>query len=79
MKKISAEEFDRIFDEGEEDILQYCDPSTVHHPEPETRYLNIEFPLELFSKLDRTAQSIGVPVMSLIKVWLAERVEQEIA
>ena len=27
--KISAEEFDRIFDEGEEDVMQYFDMSTV--------------------------------------------------
>ncbi|GHV08578.1 hypothetical protein FACS1894217_11250 [Clostridia bacterium] len=29
MKQISAEEFDKIFDEGEEDILQYCDLTKI--------------------------------------------------
>ena len=32
LETISAEEFDRIFDEGEEDILQYCDLNSVRRP-----------------------------------------------
>lgn len=31
--KISAEEFDRLFDEGEEDITQYLDLESGFHPE----------------------------------------------
>ena len=29
---ISAEEFDRIFDDGEEDVLQYFDTDNIRRP-----------------------------------------------
>lgn len=39
-KAVSAEEFDRIFDEGKEDILDYLDLSTVRHPGLEAKRVN---------------------------------------
>ena len=45
-KSIKAEEFDRIFDEGEEDIVEYLDLSTVRRPNLDTdlRRVNVDFP-----------------------------------
>ncbi|KAB8287917.1 hypothetical protein [Bifidobacterium avesanii] len=35
MKTKTDEELDRIFDDGEEDVLQYADMSTAHRPKRE--------------------------------------------
>ena len=42
-KKISAEKFDEIFDEGEQDILQYADLSQAQRPN-QIRNLRISLP-----------------------------------
>jgi hypothetical protein len=31
-KHVTVEEFDRIFDEGIDDIFDYCDMETLHRP-----------------------------------------------
>ena len=38
-KKITTEEFDKIFDNGDEDILQYADMDSV------TKRVNVDFPV----------------------------------
>jgi len=39
-KLISSEEFDRIFDEGKEDIMQYVDPTSIRQPGLESKRMN---------------------------------------
>ncbi len=67
---ITAEEFDRRFDAGE-DISDYIDWSSARRPNA-TR-INVDLPKPLLERLDAEADRIGVPRQSLIKVWLAER------
>lgn len=61
-KSLSTEEFDRIFDEGEEDVLQYCDldKAVVSDPAFETRRVNVDFPAWVVEALDREARRIGI-------------------
>ena len=74
--KISAEEFDRIFDEGEEDIIQYLDMSTARHPGLEAKRVNVDFPNWMVNSLDKQAKRLGIARQALIKMWIAERLQQ---
>ena len=73
---IKAEDLDRIFDEGEEDILPYLDLARAVRPGHEAKRVNVDFPAWMVSRLDHEAGRLGVPRQSLIKVWIAERLAQ---
>ena len=72
---MKATEFDKRFDQGK-DISKYLDVSRARRPEQEQRRVNVDFPLWIIRCLDREAKRLGVPRQSIIKVWLAERIEK---
>ena len=72
---MKAREFDKKFDEGE-DISKYLDVSKTRRPEQEQKRVNVDFPLWMIHSLDKEAKRLGVPRQSIIKVWLAERLEK---
>ena len=69
---ITAEEFDRRFDDGE-DIGEFVDWSTARRPGLELKRVNVDFPAWVVTGLDREARRLGVTRQSLIKMWIAER------
>jgi hypothetical protein len=71
---MKAEEFDKKFDAGE-DVVEYLDLSRTRRPDQEQRRVNVDFPVWMIHSLDREAKRLGVPRQSLIKVWIAERLE----
>jgi hypothetical protein len=71
---ISAEEFDRRFDDGE-DVSAYIDWSSARRPNLEPKRVNVDFPAWVVDRLDREAQRLGVTRQALIKMWIAERLE----
>jgi hypothetical protein len=71
---MKAEEFDTRFDDGE-DVTQALDFTTVRRPGTEQRRVNVDFPAWMIDSLDREARRLGVTRQSVIKVWLAERLE----
>jgi len=73
--KIKAKEFDKKFDEGR-DISKYLDVSKAKRPEQEQKRVNVDFPVWMIHLLDREARRLGVPRQSIIKVWVAERLEK---
>lgn len=73
---ITAKEFDRRFDEGE-DITPFIDKSSLRRPGLEARRVNVDFPEWIIEKLDVQSMLIGVSRQSLIKLWISERVQQE--
>ncbi len=75
MKNIKAKEIDKKFDEGE-DISKYLDLSKARRPEQEQKRVNVDFPLWMIHLLDKEAKRLGVPRQSIIKVWVAERLEK---
>ncbi len=77
MKAIKAKEIEKRFDGGE-DISKYLDISKARRPEQEQRRVNVDFPLWMIQLLDREAKRLGVPRQSIIKVWLAERLEKAV-
>jgi hypothetical protein len=71
---MKAEEFDRRFDAGE-DITSDLDLDGLRRPALEQRRVNVDFPSWMIESLDREARRLGVTRQSVIKVWIAERLE----
>lgn len=74
---MKAKDFDKMFDAGK-DISQYWDIAKSRHPELEQKRVNIDIPIWMVHSLDREAKHLGVPRQSIIKIWLAERLEKEL-
>jgi hypothetical protein len=78
-KQISAEELDRLFDEGEEDVIQYFDLSKARRPGLEQQKISISLPNWMVDSLDREAERVGVTRQAVIKLWLDERLKSQSA
>ncbi len=72
---MKAREFEDKFDKGE-DISQYMDVSQARRPKQEQKRVNVDFPLWMIHLLDKEASRLGVPRQSIIKLWIAERLEK---
>ncbi len=73
-RKISAKAFDVAFDRGK-DVTSYLDFHTAKVRQP-TQRINVDIPKSLLNQVDQEAARVGVPRTSLIKIWIAERLEQ---
>jgi len=73
---MKANEFDQKFDAGVEDIIDDLDMSTATRPNKEQKRVNVDFPVWMVESLDREASRLGVTRQSIIKVWIAERLEK---
>jgi hypothetical protein len=71
---MKTEEFDRRFDKGE-DVSAHLDFSKATRPGREQKRVNVDFPVWMIQSLDQEAQRLGVPRQSVIKIWIAERLE----
>jgi hypothetical protein len=74
IKPISAEEFDRRFDDGE-DMAEYIDWNSFRRVNQEIKRVNVDFPLAMVMKLDREAKRRGISRQALIKVWVSDRLD----
>ena len=74
---MKAKDLDKLFDSGEVDITPYLELSQGRRPNLEQKRVNVDFPIWMLQKIDRSAKRLGVPRQSLIKVWLAERLVQQ--
>jgi len=72
---MKAKEFDRKFDEGA-NILDALDISKAKRSMQKQRRVNVDFPGWMIESLDKEASRVGVTRQSIIKVWLAERLEE---
>ena len=72
---MKATGFDRKFDEGK-DITSHLDLAKARRPEQVQKRVNVDFPIWIIQALDREARRLGVPRQSIIKVWVAERLEK---
>jgi hypothetical protein len=75
-KTISGEEFDRLFDEGSDEIDQHIDWSSARRPGQEIKRVNVDFPQWMVAKLDAEAKRRGVTRQALIKMWLSDRLDR---
>lgn len=71
---MKAKEFDKKFDDGE-DISAFLDLTSARRPNLETKRVNVDFPAWVVTGLDKQAKRLGVTRQSLIKLWIAERLQ----
>ena len=71
---MKARTFDRKFDAGE-DVSAHVDWSRARRPNAEPKRVSVDFPRWVIEALDQEAQRLGVTRQSLIKLWIAERLD----
>jgi hypothetical protein len=71
---MKANEFENKFDDGES-ILDALDLSQAKRVLQDQKRVNVDFPIWMIESLDKEANRIGVTRQSIIKIWLAERLE----
>lgn len=71
---MKAKTFEQQFDEGV-DITATLDISKAKRVSQAQKRVNVDFPTWMIESLDREANKLGVTRQSIIKVWLAERLE----
>ena len=74
---MKAKDFEQQFDEGV-DITASLDLTKAKRVLQEQRRVNVDFPTWMIESLDREASKLGVTRQSIIKVWLAERLESRL-
>ncbi|MDA3937079.1 MAG: CopG family transcriptional regulator [Actinomycetota bacterium] len=76
---MKANDLDKKFDDGVEDIIDDLDVSTARRPLKEAKRVNVDFPAWMVESLDQEAKRLGVTRQSIIKVWIAERLERKVS
>ena len=72
---MKAKKFESDFDQGK-DVTGALDLSKAKRPKQQQKRVNVDFPTWMIEMLDKEAGRLGVTRQSIIKVWLAERLEQ---
>jgi hypothetical protein len=71
---MKAKKFEQQFDD-DVDLTASLDLSKAKRVLQEHKRVNVDFPTWMIDSLDREASKLGVTRQSVIKVWLAERLE----
>ena len=72
---MNSSEFDQRFD-ADDSVVDVLDLNAARRPRQEQKRVNVDFPVWMVEQLDREASRLGVTRQSIIKVWLAERLER---
>ena len=71
---MKAKDFEQRFDEGV-DLAASLDLFKAKRVLQAQKRVNVDFPTWMIDSLDREARKLGVTRQSVIKIWLAERLE----
>ena len=71
---MKAKDFEQQFDDNL-DLTPSLDVSKAKRVLQEQKRVNVDFPTWMIDSLDREASRLGVTRQSVIKVWLAERLD----
>ena len=71
---MKAKDFEQRFDEGL-DLTASLNLSKARRVLQAQKRVNVDFPTWMIESLDREAGKLGVTRQSVIKIWLAERLE----
>lgn len=74
---MKAKSFEKKFDEGK-DITADLDLSKARRPLQQQKRVNVDFPTWMVESLDKEASRLGVTRQSIIKMWLAERLDKSV-
>ncbi len=78
MQEVTAEELDRMFDEGE-DMTPFIRMDTIRRVgrQDGRKRVSIDMAGEALDRLDAYAEEYDVPRQALVKMWLMERMNEE--
>lgn len=71
---MKATEFDKKFDAGE-DVSGVIDWSQARRPNDQPKRVNVDCPAWVVEGLDKQVRRLGLTRQSLIKIWIAERLQ----
>jgi len=71
---MKAHDFEKKF-ESDTDVVNDLDLSGAKRPMQKQKRVNVDLPMWMLESLDQEANRIGVTRQSIIKIWLAERLE----
>lgn len=74
---MEARKFDRLFESGQ-DITSYLLLDKAKRSAQSPKRVNVDFPVWMIQALDKEANRIGVTRQSLIKIWLADRLQKDL-
>ena len=74
---MNSSDLNQGFDDGES-IIELLDVSAATRQRHAQKRVNVDFSIWMVEQLDQEANRLGVTRQSIIKVWLAERLEQSI-
>lgn len=72
---MKAKDFDQEFERGES-VLKRLELEKAIRPGRHQRRVNVDFPVWMIDSLDKEAKRLGVTRQSIIKVWIAERLQK---
>jgi len=75
-KSITAEEFDMLFDDASDEIEDFLDRTKGKLVPPAFRRVNVDFPPLMVRDLDAVTMARGVTRQALIKMWLADKLDE---
>lgn len=74
-KTITAKEFDRKFDAGE-DVTEYLDLSKARRPGRDIQRVNVDFTMDMLQAIDAEATRLGVTRQAFIKIRMADALQR---
>ena len=75
-KSITVEEFDQMFDDASDEIDDFIDRSKGRLVPPAYKRVNVDFSTQMVHDLDIVATARGVTRQALIKMWLADKLDE---
>ncbi len=72
---MKARDLDQKFDGGNEDILGSFDVGKATRPNHDQKRVNVDFPSWMVQSLDKEASRLGITRQSLIKMWVADKLD----
>jgi hypothetical protein len=73
---MKAGDFDKKFDDGREDVIDDIDATSWVRPNRDVKRVSVDLPLWMVEALSEEAKRLAVTRQSLIKVWLADRIDE---
>jgi hypothetical protein len=69
---MKAEEFDRLFDDGES-IIEYLDLTQIKRSNSDEQIIALEFPSWMIEALNKESQRLNLPLQVIVKGWIEEK------
>ena len=75
---MKAKNLDKMFNDGKKSVTAHLDLSKARRPGHAQRRVNVDFPSWVVDSLDAQARRLGVTRQSVVKMWIAERLQAEV-